>query len=67
MLRLLVRNNNFKRFCHTHSKTNFCKLNDKVINDKIINIENDIIYIRDLTTYVYLFNYFMIPIILLIK
>ena len=35
MLRSLISNKIVKRFCHTHSKSNFCKF-----NDKIINIEN---------------------------
>jgi hypothetical protein len=77
MLRGLINNKIKTRLCHTHSKNNYCKFNDKIINDKIINIENhigrivslenEIIYIKDLSTYMYLFNCFIIPIILFIK
>ena len=71
MLRLLVRNNNFKRFCHTHSKTNFCKFNEKTVNverlDKleIDRLEMDILFIKKCTMFSYFINLFTLPFIIM--
>ena len=56
MLRSLISNKIVKRFCHTHSKSNFCKFNDKIINienhmKRLDILEKDILDIKKIIAF----------------
>lgn len=66
MFTIIIRNKNIRRFCHTHSKTNFCKFKEKTVNsERLDKLEIDILCIKKFTAYSYFINCFTLPFIIM--